>query len=318
MNKPLISVIIPVYKVEQYLADCVDSVIAQSYKKLEIILVNDGSPDDCGWICDQYASQDPRVQVIHKANGGLSDARNAGLEKAKGEFIAFVDSDDIVHERFIELLYAKMGGADMAFCDYQAVVDAVEANAFENDMDDGVILRRFSGNKVLSNMDNLIRKESPIVTLAWNKLYKRRLWDTLRYPKGRIHEDEFVIHHLIFRCDRIHFLPAKLYYYRQRGDSIIGSTSRDLKAASDKIEAYLDRRDFFRAKRMRKEVKHLNGKILYRCMMPSIPPDIYAWKGVGARMILFENNLPIKYRACLILKKFYYRAYLKMVNILRK
>lgn len=112
---PLISIIVPVYKVEQFIHECVDSIIDQTYNHLEIILVNDGSPDRCGEICEEYAKQDHRIVVIHKENGGLSSARNAGLDICKGEYIAFIDSDDVIHPQFVELLYANIKEADLAF-----------------------------------------------------------------------------------------------------------------------------------------------------------------------------------------------------------
>lgn len=114
---PLISIIVPVYKVEQFIHECVDSIIDQTYNHLEIILVNDGSPDRCGEICEEYAKQDHRIVVIHKENGGLSSARNAGLDICKGEYIAFIDSDDVIHPQFVELLYANIKEADLAFCE---------------------------------------------------------------------------------------------------------------------------------------------------------------------------------------------------------
>lgn len=119
----LISVIVPVYKVEKYLKRCVDSILAQTYPCLEVILVDDGSPDGCPAICDEYAREDRRVRVIHKENGGLSDARNAGIDAAKGKFLGFVDSDDYVHPRFYELLLQalKEEGADIAGCDVKKV-----------------------------------------------------------------------------------------------------------------------------------------------------------------------------------------------------
>ena len=166
MEKPLISIIIPVYKVEKYLEKCIKSVLDQTYKNLQIILVDDGSPDNCGNICDDYARVDNRIEVIHKANGGLSDARNVGLKAARGEYIGFVDSDDYVSNEMFENLYNTLisNDVDVAICNFYIVID--DKNIIKN-ADNGVEIY----NKLEILKEILLDKK--IQSYAWNKLYKR-------------------------------------------------------------------------------------------------------------------------------------------------
>ncbi len=226
MKKHLISVIVPIYKVEKYLDKCVNSIINQTYTDLEIILVDDGSPDNCSAMCDEYAKQDRRIKVIHKANGGLSDARNAGLDICKGEYIAFVDSDDWLEDNYIKIMYDQIieDKSDMVICGYQRVdehnkvlnVDRIATN----------IVRYDNSNK----FELLFHNNSIARIVAWNKLYARHIFDTLRYPIGRIYEDEFVIYDVINNCNKITLLPDVLYNYLVRNDSITGT-----KVVTDKI-----------------------------------------------------------------------------------
>ncbi|PJJ84049.1 glycosyltransferase family 2 protein [Mucilaginibacter auburnensis] len=259
MNQsPLISVIIPIYKVENYLQPCVDSVLAQTYQNLEVILVDDGSPDNCGKLCDAYAEKDKRIVVIHKPNGGLSDARNAGLDVCKGELIAFVDSDDLVHHQFIELLYNGLtkNNADMAFCGVSKFYD-------DDNVDDKITNSSANVNMVLFDQtqmfDELLFERRSVYEhiVSWNKLYTKKIWDVLRFPKGRIHEDEFVIHHILDLCEKITYIDSALYFYRQRKDSIM-FVKRTAKQLLDKYYAFEDRKAYFR----KKGIKHtaLNEK----------------------------------------------------------
>jgi len=216
----LISVIVPIYKVEDYLRKCLDSILNQSYTNLEIILVDDGSPDSCPQICDEYAKKDTRIKVIHKKNGGLSDARNVGIESSSGKYISLIDSDDYINKYFIETLYKHLieTQSDIAICNYQKV--------FASDVID--IKNRFpdSDNFIYENDD----KFSPLYTrfgipfvVAWNKLYKAEIFKqhNIRYPLGKIHEDEFVIHELLNVAERVCFFDTPLYNYVIRDGSIM-------------------------------------------------------------------------------------------------
>lgn len=213
--KELISVIIPIYHVEDYLKECVDSVLKQTYSNLEIILVDDGSDDKCPSICDDYQKQDARIHVIHKENGGLSDARNAGLDIATGDYICFIDSDDVVHPNFIQTLYEDLlfTNSDMAICHYEKVYEIPQVMELPSQHAIKVYTQ-------LEILDALYGKESLFIIVAWNKLYRKSIWDNLRYPKGKIHEDEFVIHHILDQVSQVVLNEGSYYYYRQREGSI--------------------------------------------------------------------------------------------------
>lgn len=233
----LITVIIPIYKVEKYLRKCVDSVTAQTHKNLEIILVDDGSPDGCGEICDEYAKRDERIKVIHKENGGLSDARNAGLDIASGEYIGFVDSDDYIAPDMYEVMLKRLTetDADMAVCNVSYVGD-VSDNQRQSEKVwtiNDCVLDRKEAMRMLEEIKNW-----RYVT-AWNKLYKRNIFRNIRFPKGKIHEDEFVAHRVIGECEKIACISQRLYYYLQRQGSIMAAESLDAKL--DTCEALIDR-----------------------------------------------------------------------------
>ena len=208
----LLSVIVPIYKVEEYLQKCVDSIINQTYTNLEIILVDDGSPDNCGKICDEYAAKDERIVVIHKANGGLSDARNAGIEIAKGEYLGFVDSDDYIAPDMYEVLMEDMlkTGVDMAIC---AVRRVYKESVFDDKRKGALV------HAVLSAHDAMQFCMENSVT-AWNKVYKRFLFSDIRYPIGKTAEDAFVIADILENVKSVSVNPRQLYYYVCRPDSI--------------------------------------------------------------------------------------------------
>lgn len=241
-NEPLISVIVPIYHVEQYLRRCIDSIIGQTYKNLEIILVDDGSDDGCPAICDEYARKDNRIVVIHKENGGVSDARNNGLDAAKGEYIGFVDPDDYIHRDMYRILMDTIlkDSADACICSYKYVYDGREKETdtvFDGDISE--IIK--SGNEIQYLYYNCDRKLE--LTVPWNKLYKKEVFRDLRYPKGKIFEDEATTFKILYRCQKVCLIDLPLYYYLQRNDSIIGVMNglRDSKV----VEAYLERIDFY-------------------------------------------------------------------------
>lgn len=213
--KPLVSVIVPIYMVEKYLDRCVTSLVNQTYKNLEIILVDDGSLDSCPKICDQWAGKDDRIQVIHKENGGLSDARNAGIEKAKGEYIALVDSDDFVSKDFIETLLttALETGSDIVQCRYEYV----SGDCMTKDKEEVENTEIFTGREMIAGF---AWKDGAYNVVAWNKLYKRELFCQISYPKGRIHEDEATSYRLFYQADKVAFVYRYLYGYFTGGSSI--------------------------------------------------------------------------------------------------
>lgn len=230
----LISVIVPIYNVEKYLNKCIESIINQSYSNLEIILVDDGSKDSSGIMCDSYILKDKRIKVIHKENGGLSDARNVGLDKAKGEYIVFIDSDDWIDEKMIEILYniIKKNNSDISICDYFLAYNE-EIQTQKEDIEI-INLSNIEALKTIYDKDLGV-----CMIVAWNKLYKRNLFkDDIRYPYGKIHEDEFTTYKLLYKAKKISYTNQKMYYYRQRKNSI---TSTFTKKRLDCLEAFDER-----------------------------------------------------------------------------
>lgn len=238
-----VSVIVPVYNVESYIDRCVESILAQSFADFELILVDDGSPDNCGAICDSYAESDSRVRVIHQSNGGLSAARNAGIDWAfansDSEWIMFVDSDDWIAPETLELLYqANMqNGTDVSSCNF------VKTDSMQGDPPDpGEV--RFQ----CISPEKYYCEENVQATVAWGKLYRKSCFRKLRYPVGKIHEDEFVTYKILFDCRQIAVTAAALYFYFQRPDSIMQATWSPERMAY--FEAAMEQVRFFKARGM--------------------------------------------------------------------
>lgn len=230
-ENPVISVIVPVYMVEAYIRQCLDSLAAQTYQDIEFILVDDGSPDGCPAICDAYAAADPRFRVIHKANGGLSDARNAGIEQARGQWLGFVDSDDWVAPDFYQYLLegALSTNADVVVSEYYNVWDKT-AKATNR-----ASIRTFEGDSSLQALLML-----RIGNYAWNKLYRRTLWeDGVRYPAGKNFEDVRTTYRLLQRANKVVALTEAKYFYRRHEQSITGSKS--VFNTSECVEARVER-----------------------------------------------------------------------------
>lgn len=217
--KNLVSIIVPIYGVEKYLAKCIESIMNQTYTNIEIILVDDGSKDLCPQICDEFQKKDTRIKVIHKKNGGLSDARNVGISKATGDYISLIDSDDFVSPTFIEdlLILLTKENCDIAICDYYMFsnqdfkgTNTVSTNG----------CNYFNGKKEI--MNNFFNKRCGKTVVAWNKLYKRELFNNVYYPVGKNYEDEATTYKLFYNAKKVGYLDKQLYYYLQREESIMG------------------------------------------------------------------------------------------------
>ena len=241
MNEPLISVIVPVYKVEQYLDRCVKSIVTQSYDNLEIILVDDGSPDRCSAMCDTWAEKDNRIQVIHKTNGGLSDARNAGVRACTGEYAVFVDSDDFIESQMIEKLYtaAVKYDAPLAICRVHCMDDLGNPTGESDELcmpgeclDAEQLLPLF------------YQASGQFCIVAWNKLYHRSLLKEALFPVGKWHEDEFVAAQVIWKAQRIALVDHVGYYYITKRAGSIMSVQNDPRRL-DALEARLERYRFY-------------------------------------------------------------------------
>ena len=240
MDAAKISIIVPVYKVEPYLDKCVSSIVNQTYKNLEIILVDDGSPDNCPAMCDAWAEKDSRIRVIHKTNGGLSDARNAGMTVATGELMAFVDSDDWIAPDVYEYLYQRLteDNSDIAACGVQMV--------WENKTPSRMLTR--DGNCVLNQEEAMraIIEESWLKQPVWYKLYKTALVRDILFPKGKCHEDVFWSYQAVGKAKKVSISDYIGYYYLQRGGSIMGAgySLKRLDAVEAKVQrcAYIQER----------------------------------------------------------------------------
>lgn len=246
--KPVISLIIPVYDVEEYLRCCLDSVIAQTYDNLEIIVIDDGSLDNCGRICDEYAARDVRIRVIHQENAGVAAARNTGLDMAIGDYIGFVDSDDYLHPQMFEILLKNLlaAEADISVCNYQKVYNSDKQARRPEPEKTKVVARDEALNIIFGPA--VARKgfsfpETDVV--VWNKLYRKHLFDGLRFLK-KYHEDLFITPHLVSRAQTMVFSEIPLYYYRQRSNSFINRAYNFDRL--DDIEAHADRMTLFREK----------------------------------------------------------------------
>lgn len=249
----IISIIIPVYNVERYLKRCLDSVLMQTYSKLEIILVDDGSTDNSGVICDEYSCLDTRIKVIHKKNGGLSSARNEGMRHATGRFVAFLDSDDYIdpfmYETMLDVLMKTK--SDMAICGINFVDEnGEEEKRFQHVSGEN----RSTGNErnyICIEKEDIMKQleERDLITVVqWNKLFYRNKLENCEYPEGRYHEDVYVIHKELYECKRIVYLNNKFYYYVQRKNSIMHTETK--KMIQDAIDGYEERIAFFYQKNM--------------------------------------------------------------------
>ena len=235
-----VSIIVPVYQVENYIRQCIDSILAQTFTDFELILVDDGSKDQSGQICDAYAGMDERVKVIHKKNGGLSDARNRGMDQAVGNYFMFVDSDDYIAPTMVECLYKRIlnENADIAVCNYRYFFENDSAKDFSTNIKSMVL----PGTEIFYNRKN--ERNYGIWTVAWNKLYKRATFGNIRFRFGKYHEDEFLANDIYQMGITVVTISECLYYYRQRDNSIMGkkSIARDLdiiEALQERIYIYL-------------------------------------------------------------------------------
>lgn len=219
---PEISVIVPVYDVEKYLPECIESVLQQSFKDFELILVDDESPDRCGEICELYAQKDNRIRVIHQKNGGLSAARNSAIDAARGQYLSFIDSDDVIHVQYLYELYTSLVkyNVDLAICGLKKI----SANSYDCNKRMDLVEDDFSLLKSREVLLSFFSAEPDrIFASAWGKLYKRELFEYLYFPVGKIHEDVHIIPIVVSKTDKAIFLNRPLYGYRDREGSILNS-----------------------------------------------------------------------------------------------
>ena len=232
----LVSVIIPVYNVEKYVDECIASVTKQIYKNIEIILVDDGSTDSSGDLCDKWAQKDVRISVIHQNNGGLSAARNSGLDMVKGDYLCFIDSDDYIKENFIESLVTaiKTEDSDIAFCG----IESPKLCEAQLHLSNTTVLTPKECRDLLSNP---LSREYVEMVVAWNKLYKSSLFKETRFEIGKFHEDEFMINNFIYTISKVVYVPAPNYVYRDNTEGITGADNVNDIRHLQVTDAYVDR-----------------------------------------------------------------------------
>lgn len=291
---PKISVIIPVYNVEKYLNRCLDSVIKQSYQNLEIILVDDGSTDNSSKICDEYAQKDKRIVVLHKENGGLSDARNKGLDICTGNYISFIDSDDWLENGFYEYVYQNLENNDLLIFNYYLSNDKKKKLIKYRDIDLNLKKEECISELIKAN----------IQSYAWNKVYKINLFANIRFPKGKNYEDQAIMHLIIDKCQKIKYCNKAFYNYYQNPKSITHTIN------------YKNYKDFFyvnilRGRYLRKYYPHIYEYHLN-----------YIYSAIAKLCWLYKNDVKyiIRYRFLrkFIVKRLFKNIFNKKINFKTK
>lgn len=312
MGNPLISVIVPVYKVEQYLHTCIESVLNQTYSNWELILVDDGSPDNCPQICDGYASKDARIKVIHKINGGLSSARNVGLDIAKGEFVGFLDSDDFWHADYLKILLdlSVKYSADIVQCSFIRGIETVFP-----------LINKKVKVKSFDNHSIFLKGYSKIIVCG--KLYKRFTIDEIRMPEGKINEDDFTTWKFYYRARKIVVTNQCLYYYTFNDRSIM---SNQLKLPRlDFIEAYEERIDFFNTKGEKDLVDYSRGHLCKAMLLTSNNPMLSEEQNeivdktflTNWSLIKYSRFIPLHLRVLFFMYRFFPKMTKRLVSFIR-
>lgn len=239
---PQISVIALIYNLESYVPLCIRSVLEQTFTNFELILVNDGSTDNSGSICEEFALTDTRIKVIHKPNAGIAAARNTGISHAEGQYIAFIDCDDYYHEKMLEILLNQIveDDADIAICDYEPVHEGVDKNRLMNIGD--ISFEQLSSYEAMTHLYD----EKYTFIVPWNKLYKKDIFQNIKYPNGYLYDDEFTAHRVLDKAKKISYVHVPLYYYVLRKGSSTHSNMTVKKF--DKVQALYDRLEFFISK----------------------------------------------------------------------
>ena len=325
---PLISVIIPVYKVEKYINRCIDSVINQTYKNLEIILVDDGSPDNCPKICDDYAKKDERIKVIHKENGGLSDARNKGIQQATGKYIGFVDSDDYIDIKMYETLKNTLekNDADISSCKCVRFHNKLEINQ-----------KKYNNRVVVYTQEEYMKKFFKIgiqecVYYAWNKLYKKNIICSDQYPKGLTSEDVVGTYKALLKSKKIVEINYPYYYYFYNERSITGSkfSNKDfdlikiwdtiIDITIEQNNKYLEyakinrmRIDYTLLMRMATQLPFKDIEKKYKKQYINLLDNLKRNK-----TILLKNKIPLSRKITIILICFKYKLFCNFCGLIRK
>lgn len=294
--QPLISIIIPVYNVAQYVSSCIISVLQQSYTNIEIIIVNDGSTDSSLEICQSLEKKHSRILVINKINGGLSTARNTGLEYSKGEYIAFVDSDDVIHPDYIKQLFFSIDDGDICTCEL-AKFEKEEEIDFSTSLHK-FVTREYTGEQA----NNLLYDPSKGINMAvaTNKLYKKEIWQKFRFPEGRLHEDIATVYLIYDNVAKVKFIETALYYYRIHESSI--TSIRSFKSIKDEYLALTEQTIFFSEKNASLLTRQANRARKSLFLNKNIDYNWQTWKDYSLLDIIFDD-LRTKIKIKLITQK---------------
>lgn len=311
----LISVIIPVYNVEHYLDACIQSVYDQTYTNIQIIIINDGSTDGSLAISQKWSLIDSRILLFDQENGGLSSARNKGLDESSGDYICFIDSDDVIHVDFIKILHESVSksGADMATCHYKEFFDHEHVDLHSPLPP---VSQSHTGDYFLNHLytDGYF----PLHIIAVNKIYKKSIWNGLRFPSGKIHEDEYVIHHIYAKAHVVVVVENALYFYRQRSNSIMGNFSK--KRFDDILNLYLERLAFFKLRQqfdLIERTKIAELKTMANLFLQTDHVLLKRYMMDHLLQLIFGNHVPVKLKISVLIKLVsarFYHFYLRARN----
>lgn len=318
MNQPLISVIVPIYNVEKYLNQCIDSIVNQTYRNQEIILVDDGSPDNCPQMCDDWAKKDNRIKVIHKSNGGLSDARNFGLENATGEYVTFVDSDDWLELDGIEKLVNPLKKKD-----YDIVIGGFYYNSSNSETS------KYSKDNTESTVFKTIERMlsgTEINHSSSSKLYRLKLFNNIKYPLGKYYEDNLTIFKVVNNSNLIYLIDTPIYHYRKHSDSITQSTKNLTNKMNDFFDAIYDTHCFLinRYPSLQKYITAFSLKhslTILDLLKENKSKDIYLktknWINSFTIKNIIKSNIPFQLVIKILLFRLNESLYFKLINILK-
>ena len=324
-NNCLVSIVIPVYNVEKYIEKCLLSVINQTYKNLEIIIVNDGTKDNSLKICERIKQMDERVKIINQKNGGLSCARNTGIDNANGEYICFVDSDDFLENDFVEVLlnFAKEKNVDICACDFWYI-----------DENDKKWTLKEKNDKMYSNIEaikDILLDYQKTEVMTWNKIYKLDIFKkyNIRFPVGKLHEDNYTTYKLYYYSNGVYLVNKKLYYYLQRNDSIMGKKFNVKRL--DALDSVYEKKKFFKSENvdLKEEITFNEISTLINLLNNMIKDsfkedsyfDIINIINTNKKIFMKNKYLNLKYKIALILifgNGRLYSLFYKLNNFVKK
>lgn len=321
MSLPLISIVIPVYCVEEYLEKCVSSVVSQTFTNIEVILVDDGSPDNCGNICDELAKQDSRIRVVHKENGGISSARNAGIDIARGKYLGFVDSDDWVDPDMYQTLYenAEKHNVDIAICERRLIYPGKIEKSSKSKCTERILSQSDIFKILFSTNDT-------IYAFVWNKLFRKELFDNTRFPVGQTYEDVYIISELLLKCNKAWITDKEMYNYLQRAESITGkgytkgdinciiAAERNYKLINEQYPEYVDN---VRAYVCKWYFLIVEGIALSGLKVNEEEVQIIRKLKREVPFIVGSNSFTVKKKLLAIILKINYRVYSLLIKVLK-